>query len=289
MFGKPIHKTVNELINSAATKKHPVIVSHGGVAVGSVVANTSLAVTGALASGADWVKIDVSGSSDGVLFAFHDGFEEELLGWSDGNIQSLTAAEIADHSYRWANRPGRRARVEQLVDLLEERRGTEVVFVLDRSWWRWPAMLRTLDGLDMASQIMLKVPAWEDQALRRLASHPVKYPALAICGEPEDIDDALRHDNDLNVVGAELIAHDSRSPWFNSEVIGSVRDRRLMTLINSETLTTGVPLFGGHDDELALTEGPDAAWGLLLDLGIDAIQTEWPWVLRDFRSWRRVR
>ena len=288
MVGKRVHKAVNELISSATSKRNPVIVSHGGVAVGSAVPNTSLAVTGALASGADWVKIDVSGSSDGVLFAFHDGFEEELLGVSGRNIQSMSADEIGELSYIWADRPGRRARVERLTDLLEEHGGTALVFALDRSWWRWPAMLRVLDGLDMASQILLKVPAWEPEALRRLSEHGVPYPVLAICGEPGGVDDALAYD-DLNVVGAELIAHDSRSPWFNADVLAGVREKKLLTWVNSEKLTTGIPLFGGHDDELALTDGPEAAWGILLDLGIDAVQTEWPWLLRDYRARSRNR
>lgn len=288
MFGKPTHSGVNEVINSGAQKRHPIIVSHGGVAVGSVAANTSLAITGALASGADWVKLDVTSSSDGELFAFHDGFEEELLGEAGGNIQSLSSAEIAQLSYRWINRPGRRAPVEALLPLLEQWRGDEVVFALDRSWWRWPAMLRTIDSLDMASQIILKVPAWEPEALRRLAAHKVKYPTLVICGEFTDVEDALGREA-INVVGAELIAHDSSSSWFRSDTLDRLRDLNLLTWVNSETLTTGVPLFGGHDDELALTDGPDAAWGLLLDLGVDAIQTEWPWLVRDYRARRRVR
>ncbi len=288
MFGKRTYAALNELINSVATKRRPVIVSHGGVAVGSTVPNTSLAVTGALASGAEWVKIDVSGSSDGVLYAFHDGFEEELLGISGRNIQSMPASEIDELSYVWADRPGRRARVERLTNLLEEHKGTDVVFALDRSWWRWPAMLRILDGLEMASQIMLKVPAWEPEALRRLSEHRIPYPVLAICGEVDDVDEALSYES-LNVVGAELIAHDSRSAWFNSDALAAVREKKLLTWVNSEKLTTGIPLFGGHDDELALTEGPEAAWGILLDLGIDAVQTEWPWLLRDYRARSRNR
>jgi len=282
VFGPAQHATTNELINSIAERRNPVIVSHAGVAVGSVPPNTALAVRAALLSGADMVKIDVAASVDNVFFAFHDGFEEQLLGLPR-NIQSLAASEIADQSFRWLDRPGRRTRIERLEAVLGEFRDQEVVFALDRSWWRWPTLLKVLDGLGVTGQVMLKVPAWEGQALDRLRAHRTKYAVLPICSTLADVYDVV-DDPELNVVGVELIAHHPEDPWFSEPVIDEIHAHEVLVWVNSETLTTGIPLFGGLDDELALTQGPDASWRRMCDLGVDAIQTEWPWLLRAFRD-----
>ena len=85
-------------------------------------------------------------------------------------------------------------------------------------------------------------------------------------------------------IGVELLAHDEEYPWFDPAVIEDIRSRRLLVWVNSETLTTGIPLFAGHDDEKAVGQSPSAAWSRLLDLGVDAVQTELPWLLRDLRT-----
>lgn len=285
MFGAPIHADVNGLLNTLAEAHRPLVVSHGGVSASSIPTNTTLATRAALLSGADVVKIDVSSSVDHVFYAFHDGFENELLG-VDRNIQTMTAGEIGELSYHWKDRPLRRSRVERLNALLGEFRGRPFLFALDRSWWRWPTLLRVLDGLGMAEQVLLKVPAWETQALEKLRQHRTKYPVLAICYTLDEVRALPIHDDEINLVGVELIAHDDDSPWFDASVMEQLRRDHLLTWVNSETLTTGIPLFAGHDDEKAVAESPSAAWSRLLDLGVDAVQTELPWLLYHLRSRR---
>ena len=285
MYGASVHADTNVLLNELVAAQRPLIVSHGGVAVGSMPSNTALAVRAALLSGADLVKIDVSSSVDNIFYAFHDGFENELLG-VDRNIQSMTAAEINDLTYRWKDRPGRRVGIERLNPLLTQFKGHPVVFALDRSWWRWPTLLRVLDGLAMTEQLVLKVPAWEHAAIDRLRQHRTKYPVLAICATLEEVQGLPLHDDELNIVGVELIAHDEDYPWFQRDVIEELDRHRLLTWVNSETLTTGIPLFAGYDDERAVAESPSAAWSRIMDLGITAVQTEFPWLLHHLRALR---
>lgn len=287
MFGADIHAETNGLINRLMEAHRPLVVSHGGVSTSTVPSNTTLAARAALLSGADIIKIDVSSSVDHVFFAFHDGFENELLG-VDRNIQTMTAGEIGELSYHWKDRPLRRSRVERLNALLGEFRGRPFLFALDRSWWRWPTLLRVLDGLGMAEQVLLKVPAWETQALEKLRQHRTKYPVLAICYTLDEVRALPIHDDEINLVGVELIAHDDDSPWFDASVMEQLRRDHLLTWVNSETLTTGIPLFAGHDDEKAVAESPSAAWSRLLDLGVDAVQTELPWLLYHLRSRREL-
>ncbi|MFT3876377.1 MAG: glycerophosphodiester phosphodiesterase family protein [Propioniciclava sp.] len=285
MFGDTVHGETNALLNSLGHTHRPLIVSHAGVSVGPIPSNTAMAVRAALQSGADAVKIDVSSSADGVFFAFHDGFEAEYLG-VDRNIQSLSAAEIGELSYVWKDRPGRRQPVERLGGLLSQFKGRPVVFALDRSWWRWPALLRMLDGLHMTDQLLLKVPAWETAALERLRQHKTKYPVLAICSTLDEVGRLPLHEDAINLVGVELITHDEDHPWFDREVIVRLHRDRLLTWVNSETLTTGIPLFAGYDDERAVNESPAAAWSRILDLGVYAVQTELPWLLWYVREGR---
>ena len=275
---------MNALGNEIVKRRRPMIVAHGGVAVGSIPSNTSLSVKAARASGADVIKIDVAASTDNIFYAFHDGYEPELLG-VDRNIQSMTAAEISDLSYIWHDRPLRPARVERLLSLMVEFKGTDTIFALDRSWWRWPTLLKLLDGRDMGSQVLLKVPAWETSALNKLRQHKVKYPVLAICSTLEEYIE-LSLDDSINILGIELLATYDDEVWFEPGVIDGIHDDGRLVWVNSETLTTGVPLFGGYDDERAVAESPDAAWSRLLDLGVDAIQTDFPWLLREFRDAR---
>ena len=287
LYGASVHAETNALLNDLAQAQRPLVVAHGGVAVGSIPSNTTLAVRAALLSGADAVKIDVSSSVDNIFYAFHDGFESEFLG-VDRNIQTMTAAEIGELTYHWKNRPGRRCGVERLTNLLAEFKDRPFVFALVRSWWRWPTLLRVLDGLAMPGQLLLKVPAWEFAAIDRLRPHRTKYPVLAICATLEEVQGLPIHDPEVNIVGVELIAHDEEYPWFDREVLDGLRRDHLLTWVNSETLTTGIPLFAGYDDEKAVGESPSAAWSRIMDLGIDAVQTELPWLLYHLRS-RRIR
>jgi glycerophosphoryl diester phosphodiesterase len=78
----------------------------------------------------------------------------------------------------------------------------------------------------------------------------------------------------------------SDSPFVQPETITRLHDQGLTVWVNTLVLPNGVPLAGEYDDERALYEGPAAAWGPLLDLGIDVIQTDWPWLLAAYRHER---
>jgi len=286
MFGQTQFAPLNSRLNSVLEQVGVGIVAHRGTGHASIAENTALSVKAAMLSGADMVEIDVSASSDGEFYCFHDGYEAELLGF-EANLQSLTAGEIDRTSYVWVDRPGRRARVERLLPLLATFRGTPAIFNVDRSWWRWPQLLQSLAGLDMVDQLVMKCPAWEEAALHRLRDFDVKFPFIPICGSPEDVYRTVG-DPSINTVGVELITTTQHHPWFSPSVIEEFHGLGVFCFVNTETLTTGIPLFGGHDDELAIQTSPAAAYGPLFDLGVDAIQTDWPWLLRDFRDARRA-
>ncbi len=284
VFGQPQFEDINSFLNDRFAALGTLIAVHRGTGIGSIVENTSDAVTAAVASGGDIVEIDVVASTDGDFFAFHDGYERRLLGVG-ANLRTMSTAQINDLSYRHVARPGRPARVEPLLDLLSNFRG-RALFNIDRSWCWWPALLRDLDALNMTGQLLLKSPAGEDQ-VQFLREHPVKYPFLPICRTLEE-SFSLLDDPRLNTVGVELVAEHPSHPFVDPRALAGLRERGVFTFANAEVLTTGIDLFAGYDDETAILRSPDLGWGPLFDLGVDVIQTDWPWLLRDYRK-ERVR
>jgi glycerophosphoryl diester phosphodiesterase len=282
MFGQPQFAAMNAHLNSVFERQRVLISAHRGSSGGSVAVNTLLGVRAAVLQGADVVEIDVTASRDGEFYCFHDGCEAELLG-IETNLQTLTAEEIDRLPYLWVDRPGRPARVERLLPLLRRFKDSDVLFNVDRSWWRWPNALKALDGLYMAHQIVMKCPAWETAALDRLREFGVKFPFLPICSSPEDVYRVV-NDPDLNTVGVELITNTRQHPWLSAAMIEEIHALGVFVFVNTVTLTTGIPLFGGLDDELAIASSPEEAYGPILALGVDAIQTDWPAIVRDYRD-----
>ncbi|RPF28942.1 glycerophosphodiester phosphodiesterase family protein [Georgenia muralis] len=283
MFGQERFATTNALLGARAAEVGTLIVVHRGTAVGSLVENTPESVVAAVASGGDVVEIDVVASTDGEFFAFHDGNEQRLLG-TDTDLRACTAREIRAHRYVHSARPGRPAPVAGLLELLAGvPAGTPVN--VDRSWAWWESLLPALDTLGMSDRLLLKCAAAATDRIAVLRAHPVKYPFVPICTTPEEAHRYLE-DPELNTVGVELLARDAASPFLDHEVLAGLRARGAMVLVNAEVLTTGRDLFAGHDDERAVLCSPEEGWGPLFDLGVDAIQTDWPWLLRDYRAAR---
>ena len=68
--------------------------------------------------------------------------------------------------------------------------------------------------------------------------------------------------------------------------IDYIHSRQLFTWANAITLS-GLKehvLYGGLDDDMALMQSKDAAWGEMLRKGINVIQTDWPVQLKQYRD-----
>lgn len=258
--------------------------AHRGTSVGSIPENSTGAVIAAVRSGADVVEIDVTSSRDGAFFVHHDGVEGQHLS-THTNLALLTEAEIESVSHRWLDQPDRPVRLERLAALLEPFAHSEVLFQIDRSWPWWPDVLHVLASLHMTQQLIVKCPAAMRDAVDALATLPVKMPYVAMCRTLAETELHLANP-DLNLIGVEVMFTGSDSPFVQPETIARLHEQGLTVWVNTLVLPNGVPLAGKYDDERALYEGPDAAWGPLLDLGIDVIQTDWPWLLAAYRHER---
>lgn len=277
------------LLHRLRAERGPLIMAHRGTASGSIAENTPEAVLAAVASGADLVEIDVSASSDGQFFAFHDGAESRLLG-EDIDLLSMTAEQIHRLRLLHTDRPDKPARVPLLEEVLDAL-PSGVPVNIDRSWPWWDRFLPWLDRREDIGSLLLKCPAWDRRALGLLRGHARPYPFIPICRTLAQAE-ALASDPELNTVGVELIASEPGHPALDRERLlrlkrsagaGSASCQELLILVNAEVLTDGVPLFGGYDDELAVLGSPAQGWGPLFELGADIIQTDWPWLLHAHR------
>ncbi|MDO5696704.1 MAG: glycerophosphodiester phosphodiesterase family protein [Dermatophilus congolensis] len=284
-YGQPQYAETNAMLNAALTRCRPLIMVHRGTHAGLVVQNTDAAVRAAVTSGADIIEIDLARSTDGEFYVFHDGYELDLLGHR-ANLTTLPAAQIDAMPYYRSHGVTKPAHVERAAALFETHRG-RTLFNVDRSWFWWPELFGLLDQLDIAGQIVLKCNAVDD-LVAHLVAHPVKYPFTPMVFTMEE---ALRYvgEPELNLVGLELIAHGPDSPFLDPANLAELRSHGLHLMANAEVIKQDTALFNRYDDEVAIFDNPDAGWGPLFDLDMDIIQTDWPWLLRDYRSVRAER
>ncbi|AKK03727.1 glycerophosphodiester phosphodiesterase family protein [Corynebacterium epidermidicanis] len=281
-FGRPEFAEENRLINATLGRQLPLVVAHRGVAAGTVVENTSIAVSAAFLSGAGMVEIDATMSRDGEFYAFHDGLENKHFGIHT-NLQNLSAAEISSLKYHADGSELAEGAVEKLGALLASFAGkSEFLFNLDRSWPWWTTLLPLLDQLHMTQQLLLKAPADSPQ-IKSLAEHPVKYPFMPICRTSAEAW-ALTDEAGLNMMGVELLADSPEHEFARSDTIEAFAKQGLFVFVNAENVDSETPLFAGFDDATSLQNGFDQGWGELLGRGVHAIQTDWPWLLSSYAA-----
>lgn len=268
------------LLRSLAAERGVLLTAHRGTPVASVGPNTLLAARAALASGADIVELDATVSRDGVVYAFHDGCEDEALGVAE-NLATLDSAAIDGLAHRGSH-VDRPQRVPRLADVLGPLRGSDAVVNLDRSWFWWPRVLDEVATLDMAEQVLVKFPASAPELAQVLRHHPVDLPTMVICRSQAEVEWAAALAG-IEVCAIELIADSPEHELAQRTAIDRVHELGLLAFVNCEVLPSGPQLFAGWDDEQVFDD-PDQPWQRLAELGVDIIQTDWPW-LAD--AWRR--
>lgn len=289
-FGQSCFAKQNELLNRKLEEKKHLIAVHRGSWAGNIIQSTIPAYACAFKMGADMVEGDVNRTTDGKLFVFHDGYEQEIFG-TEKSIKQMTSEEAeAFRPYNTA-RGQNKAPINRLSDILDWLPEGKMMNI-DRAWDIFPYLLEELDRHPKAlRQVLLKsdvrgefhgVPV--QKALEALAQHPVKYLYMPICHSMEDVETALSL-RDINVVGCELIAKRETDELYRDEAVAYLHQRRLFAWANAIQLGNyeRLPLFGPLDDDVSLTRNPELGWGELFRKGIDVIQTDWPAILYDFR------
>ncbi|GAA1353677.1 glycerophosphodiester phosphodiesterase family protein [Falsarthrobacter nasiphocae] len=286
---------MSESLSRAVEGPRPGLVCHRGFGRGSVAENTVAAVRAAALSHADIVEVDVIRSLDGEFFLFHDGQEERHFGLvspigvptaaaqpavappASRRLFELTTAEIESLSYRWQLEGG--ARVERLTDVLEQ--CPDIHLQIDRSWPWWPDLFPVLRASGRADSLHLKAPA-DEAVLQALEAEGGDLQFAAIVFTEEDI--ARVGSYDINLVGYEIVAETLDGPLVAPGRIAELKSEGRFVQLNALTLPEGQILFGGLDDHVSITRGPEHGWGKILEFGPSLLQTDWPHLLWEYMA-----
>lgn len=293
-------------------EKGVLIAAHRGTFGASILQNTKTAYKNALLHGADIIEVDVAKSSDGVLYAHHFGTEKQVFG-KDIDIRTMPAHEIdklvsinalgipVDHS------------LCRLDDILEEFKG-KCFINIDHAWFNWETVIRALQRHNMQDQIILKSHV-DDQlsaSYKKLGGDMMYMPILK--NGADYINEFKRVEAfELPIVAAEVLMTDQTAVDHAPELIRYLHRGGYLAWVNTLTMSDKIPqavleqfpenvrsspeikgmldmlregkkasFCYGFDDNTAIEQGAEAAYGKLIDMGYDVLQTDWPALVRQY-------
>lgn len=269
--------TQNDPLRRIIDTKGVLIAAHRGTCGGNVIPNTTLSYENALLHGADMIEIDAAMTTDGVFYAFHNGTEPIVFG-TDKDIREMTSKEA--ESYPLINCLGEKtaSRVERLEPILERFRGRCLINI-DRSWFYWEQILKLLDSMNMKNQLLIKSGV-EEKFLSELAESGTDFMYMPILRKPSEWE--LLEKYPINVAAAELIFTDTDSALVGKDFMDMLREKGIVPWVNAVTLNDEVVLSGHLDDNRAISENFNEAWGRLIRMGFGIIQTDWPALLKGY-------
>jgi glycerophosphoryl diester phosphodiesterase len=235
----------------------------------------------ALRQGAGILEADVSITTDGELFIFHDGFEKILL-QTDRKVRQMTSQEVRELQY--VNLSGNKINrgIDTLDMFLEEFKNT-VLINLDRCWGKFPQVIEQVRKHNMEDQIILK-SAPKPEHLETLQHYGSDIMYMPVLKTPEDMEQARRYD--LNMAGAELLFSSPQDEIVHKEQMEAYHRQGLLLWGNAIVYDIREVIGGGYTDDISLTLDCDKGWGKLIDMGFDIIQTDFPGLLRQYISSR---
>lgn len=269
--------TKNQPLRDFITANRILVAAHRGTCGGNIVQNTNLAYRNALLHGADMIEVDASMTTDGVFYAFHNGEEMLELG-IDRDIRKMSSQEVDGLYTLNAIRHKTGQKLERLEDVLEKFRG-KCFINIDRSWFYWKEIIGLLERMDMKDQILLKSNV-EETLLKELEESGSEIMYMPIMKDPSEWDTLMKYH--INVAAAELIFTDLDSGFLLEGFMGKLHEAGIAPWVNAITLDDDTVLSGRLDDNLAIAEGFDQAWGRLIELGFEIIQTDWPALLKNY-------
>lgn len=263
-------------------RKGIIIAAHRGTCGGNIIQNTCLSFENALLHGADMIEVDAIQSTDGIFFAFHDGEEEAL--WSiQTDIRKMTARQIERHPCRNHLNIFVDQKVERLEKILERFKGRCLINI-DRSWFYWKEIIKYLERFQMHDQILLKAPA-QKQYLEELEKEKSPIMFMPIIRTIEEWELVKKYH--IHVVAVEVIFENLNQKIVQKEFIDKLHAEKILVWVNALTLHDDVTLSALLDDNRAIMNGYDTAWGKLMDMGFDIIQTDWPALLKQYLETRK--
>ncbi len=275
MFGKKEHREINELLNKKFEQKKALIAVHRGAWGGNIIENTTPSCRLALDMGGDMFEVDLLASTDGVVYAYHDGEEKRNLGFEE-KIKTMSSETIEKLTYKNCIGLDSNVHIERFESILNNFNNGEL-FNIDRAWDILPKVRETIKKYPSAIKQMIIKTKVKEEYLEFLDNCEEKFMYMPIVYNMEEVKKVLSYSN-INIVGMEIIAKTKDADLFKDENIKYIKDKGLFIWINAISLSglSSDYLFGGLDDDMALLESEDKAWGKMFEKGANILQTDWP-------------
>ena len=266
-----------ELLRRLCVSRSVLVAAHRGTCGGNIVQNTLGAYKNAILHGADMLEIDAAMTVDGVFYCFHDGQEPLVLG-TNKSIKTMKSTEV--ETYQLINSLNHKIgeKVNRLDDVLEALKG-KCLINIDRSWFYWEEIIKTLDRHHMAGQILLKSPV-QDRLLAALEASGSDLMYMPIVYHRTDIETVEKYN--VHFAAAELIFETEDNLLLEDGYIEALHQKGLLLWANAITLDDRHILCALKDDNTAILKGPEESWGYLIRKGFDILQTDWPALMRDY-------
>ncbi len=277
-------------LNNLLDTTEIVIVSHQGSAGGNFVHNTYPAMQNAINQGAKIVEFDVSQNKDGEFYIFHETKEPIRINCQT-NIRELTDEEISNMPLVNMNQEIVQ-HIPKLSEFLSDMKNhPEILLHVDHGWKWGKPLLDELDKYsDQMENIIFKCPLSETGFLDILGQHENKIMILSPIKTVDDLNVLNKYRDDVNFVGLEYIFDDANNPLVSKELINKLKGEGIHAFANALMLGKECPkLCGNFGDDVALLQNPEIGYGSMIEMGFDMIQTDWPFLLKQFLDSKNIK
>lgn len=245
----------------------PLVVSHRG-SWKHEPENSLAALDESIALGADMVEIDVQTTVDDVLVVFHDDMLDRVTSGS-GNLCDHTAAALGQIFLRKPDGSLSSERIPLLSEMLARARGRILLNLDLKSDGLADRVAAAVLAADMAGQVLMKAKvqgpddiAW---ALARQFNGRIGFMPL-MTALPQHFVHDLQQLRVLEPTMVEVSFNDLQHMEPGRSVL---RQQNILLWVNTLDVCHNLDLC----DARAL-EDPDAVWGVLIEAGVGAIQTD---------------
>lgn len=247
--------------------------------------NSLLSIQRCIDLGIDIVELDFRMTKDGHLVAMHD-YTVDRTTTGKGKVSDLTLAEIK--ALRLKNNCGirySRQQIPTLEEVMELCKG-KIMVNLDKT--EGETVKEAFEILKKTGTVSQGIFKGNDpiEFMRKkygnLMDSIIYFPKVW----PKTVDKKqfiANYNTEISPIGYEMI-FDEENCFVTEEI------KRMNTQgITVQTCALWDNLVAGHNDERVLIDGPDAAWGWLIDNGTNALMTDRPEELIQYLKSRNLR
>lgn len=234
--------------------------------------NSLMAVQRCIDLGLDIVEIDVRLTKDGHLVAMHDKTVDRTTNGS-GLLSDLTLAEVK--KLRLKNACGVRHSRQQIPTLEEIMTLTKDKIMVNLDKTEGETVKEAYEILKKTGTVEQAIFKGNDplELMRERYGNlmdSIVYMPKIWYDTPNKKEYLQKFNDELKPVAYEMLFDTEESPVFAE--IANMNQKGITVL----AIALWDELCAGHTDELAMIEGPDAAWGWLIEQGANAIMTDRP-------------